>query len=59
MTTAEEKLDWIFTAFDADAGGSIDVDEIKEIVVWMFRFTGIKEDPDILESCVIDVRYKY
>ena len=58
MTTAEEKLNWIFTAFDADAGGSIDVDEIKEIVVWMFRFAGIEEDPDILESCVIDVRYK-
>ena len=57
MTTPEEKLNWIFTAFDADCGGSIDVEEIREIVVWMFRFAGIDEDPDLLESCVIDVRY--
>ena len=56
MTTPEEKLNWIFTAFDADGGGSIDVDEIKDIVVWMFRFAGIEEDPDLLGSCVIDVR---
>ena len=56
MTTPEEKLNWIFTAFDADAGGSIDVHEIRDIVVWMFRFAGIEEDADILESCVVDVR---
>ena len=56
MTTLEEKLDWIFSAFDADNGGSIDVEEIREIVVWMFRFAGIEEDIDLLESCVIDVR---
>jgi hypothetical protein len=57
MTIPEEKLNWIFGAFDADGGGSIDVEEIREIVVWMFRFAGIDEDPDLLESCVIDVRY--
>ena len=56
MTSAEEKLNWIFIAFDADGGGSIDVEEIKDIVVWMFRFAGIEEQPDILESCTIDVR---
>ena len=56
MTTPEEKLNWIFSAFDADNGGSIDVEEIREIVVWMFRFAGIEEDIDLLESCVIDVR---
>ena len=37
VTTAEEKLNWIFTAFDTDGGGSIDVDEIKEIVLGCFR----------------------
>ena len=57
MTTPEEKRNWIFGAFDTDGGGSIDVEEIREIVVWMFRFAGIDEDPDLLESCVIDVRY--
>ena len=56
MTTPEEKLNWIFTAFDADAGGSIDVHEIRDIVIWMFRFAGIEEDPDMIEACVIDVR---
>ena len=56
LTTPEEKLNWIFTAFDADGGGSIDVEEIRDIVVWMFRFAGIEEDPDLLGACVIDVR---
>ena len=37
MATIEEKLNWIFTAFDADGGGSIDSEEIMEIVKWMFR----------------------
>ena len=40
MATIEEKLNWIFTAFDADGGGTIDPDEITEIVKWMFRFAG-------------------
>ena len=56
MTSIEEKLTWIFTAFDADGGGSIDQEEITEIVRWMFRFAGIEEDPDLLASCIIDVR---
>ena len=55
MTTPEEKLNWIFTAFDADCGGSIDVDEIRDIVLWMFRFAGIEEDQDLIGACVIDV----
>ena len=29
LNSAEEKLGWIFTAFDADGGGSIDVEEIR------------------------------
>ena len=56
LTSPEEKLNWIFTAFDADGGGTIDVNEIKDIVVWMFRFIGLDEDPDLIASCVIDVR---
>ena len=56
MSLPEEKLNWIFMAFDADGGGSIDVEEIKDIVLWMFRFAGIEEDPDLVASCIIDVR---
>ena len=37
INTPEEKLNWIFTAFDSDGGGSIDVEEIKEIVLGCFR----------------------
>ena len=32
LNTPEEKLGWIFTAFDADGGGSIDVEEIRLVV---------------------------
>ena len=31
LETAEDKLSWIFTAFDSDGGGSIDYDEITDI----------------------------
>ena len=41
MSTIEEKLNWIFTAFDADGGGSIDSEEIVEIVKWMFRLVAV------------------
>ena len=33
LQSPEEKLNWIFTAFDQDGGGSVDVDEIRGIVV--------------------------
>ena len=56
MQNPEDKLMWIFSAFDADGGGSIDVEEIREIVVWLFRLAGIEEDEDLLASCSIDVR---
>ena len=45
----------MFTAFDADGGGSIDVAEIKDIVIGLFRLAGIEEDDDLLETCVTDV----
>ena len=38
LNTPEDKLNWIFTAFDQDGGGSIDVDEIRDIVVGLFRY---------------------
>ena len=56
MQKPEEKLMWLFSAFDSDGGGSIDVAEIRDIVVWLFRFAGIEEDDDLLDSCSLDVR---
>merc|ERR1739838_118099 len=56
LDTPEEKLKWIFTAFDTDGGGSIDVEEIRDIVVGLFRLAGIDEDEDLLTACVSDVR---
>jgi len=56
LNTPEDKLNWIFTAFDQDGGGSIDVEEIRDIVVGLFRLAGIEEDEDLLTACVSDVR---
>ena len=57
MNTPEEKLNWIFTAFDTDGGGSIDVDEIRDIVIGLFRLAGIEEDDDLVTVCVSDIRF--
>merc|ERR1711936_1008196 len=56
METPEDKLNWIFTAFDTDGGGTIDVDEIRDIVIGLFRLAGIEEDDDLVTACVGDVR---
>jgi len=56
LNTPEEKLNWIFTAFDTDGGGSIDVDEIRDIVIGLFRLAGIEEDDDLVTVCVSDIR---
>merc|ERR1712150_152822 len=42
LDTVEDKLSWIFTAFDADGGGSIDNDEIYDICEGLFRLAGIE-----------------
>ena len=56
LNSVEDKLSWIFTAFDSDGGGSIDYDEITDICQGLFRLAGIQEDEDMLASCVADVR---
>ena len=56
LESVEDKLSWIFTAFDSDGGGSIDYDEITDICQGLFRLAGIQEDEDMLASCVADVR---
>ena len=56
LESVEDKLSWIFTAFDSDGGGTIDYDEITDICRGLFRLAGIEEDEDLLASCVTDVR---
>ena len=46
----------ISSRFDADGGGSIDSEEIYDICEGLFRLAGIEDDPDLLASCVSDVR---
>ena len=58
LNTPEDKLNWIFTAFDTDGGGTIDVDEIRDIVVGLFRLAGIEEDDDLITVCVSDIRWQ-
>ena len=55
LNTPEDKLGWMFDAFDADDGGTVDRDEITDIVVGLFRLGGIEEDEDLLAACVFDV----
>ena len=37
-------------------GCSIDVDEIRDIVIGLFRLAGIEEDDDLITVCVSDIR---
>ena len=37
LDTPEAKLGWMFDAYDADGGGTVDADEITSIVVGLFR----------------------
>ena len=35
LNTAEDKLMWMFDVFDKDGGGTISVDEIKELLKYL------------------------
>ena len=37
LNTPQDKLGWMFDAFDADGGGTVDAEEITSIVVGLFR----------------------
>ena len=54
LDSPEEKLTWIFTAFDKDGGGSIDVDEVYDIVVALFKMSGKEEEADGIEEEIDD-----
>ena len=57
FTTPEEKLGWIFSAFDEDQGGTIDVLEIKNVVAGLFRMAGLEVDKEKIVSCVSEIRF--
>ena len=57
LDSPEEKITWIFNAFDQDGGGSIDVDELYGIVEALFKMTGKEIDADGIEDeidCCVD-----
>ena len=56
INTPEEKLSWIFIAFDQDGGGTIDVDEIRDTVVALFKMSGQEEDEEAIQECVDGIR---
>ena len=56
LSTPEDKLNWIFTAFDQDGGGSIDLNEIMDIVMGLFKMAGMDEDIDMVVVCVSEIR---
>ena len=59
LDSPEEKLDWIFTAFDRDGGGSIDADEVYDIVLAMFKMSGKDVEvggiEDEIDDCVDEI----
>lgn len=56
LDSNDDKLNWIFMAFDQDGGGFIDVNEIRDIVTCLFRFAKMEEDQDLLQACVEDLQ---
>ena len=55
LQTNEDKLDWIFTAFDRDGGGSIDIDEVTDVVEGLFKMSGKEGDEDEIEDIADDI----
>ena len=54
IESAEDKLGWIFTAFDEDGGGTMDPEEVAQIVLGLFRFVSVVADKD--GGCTIDLK---
>ena len=56
LNTTEEKLDWVFSIFDSDSGGTIEISEVEQIVSNIFDFADIKPDRRMIQACVMDVK---
>ena len=55
IESAEDKLGWIFTAFDEDGGGTMDPEEVAQIVLGLFRFVIVVDVVVIVVDVVIVV----
>ena len=55
LSSAKDKLEWIFKVFDEDGGGSIDIDEVIKLVIGLFNMNGKEEDKEVLLACVLDI----
>ena len=55
MTTPDQKLKWIFNVFDKDGGGTIDAEEISEMVRGLFSMSGIEVDEDEVENSTREI----
>ena len=55
LQTDEDKLGWIFTSFDRDGGGSIDIDEVADVVEGLFKMAGKEEDDDEIEDIADEI----
>ena len=69
IKTSLFQLNWIFSAFDADGGGSIDVEELKwdnvfkkiyflfrDLLIGLFQLAGLPDDPDQLVACYQEIK---
>ena len=56
IESTEDKLNWMFEAFDVDNGGTITVSEIKEIVIYLFKAADIEEEEELLLACLTDIK---
>ena len=56
IESTEDKLNWMFEAFDVDNGGTITVSEIKKIVIYLFKAADIEEEEELLVACLTDIK---
>ena len=56
IETTQDKLDWIFRAFDADNDGRITETEIRKIVIYLFKVANIDEGEEFLVACIADIK---
>ena len=54
LDTPEDKLNWIFNAFDQDGGGSIDGEECCGVVEALFRMSGKVMEGDTAKTEIAD-----
>ena len=56
IESTQDKLDWMFRAFDADNGGRMTEAEIREIVIYLFKVADIEQQEDVVVTCIADIK---